>query len=348
MKKLSWFNKVVYFFNILLAILTFAGYILPFLAPKMFPVLSVLTLGLPFLLILNILFFFYWLLQVRKQVFLSALVLLIGIGFVSKWYKFSSEKLPESETDFTLMSYNVRLFNKYKWLDNDSVLPNIKKFVKEENPDILCLQEFVDIGEGEFTQYKHKYFYYVNRKTLGQAIYSKFPIIDKGFIKFEDSNNNVVFADIKKGNDTLRVYSMHLQSMSITKEVEHIETDLDKQKSEQIVKKIASAFRQQQQQAEILQKHKDSCKYPVIICGDMNNSAFSYVYRAVKGNLNDSFEKAGKGFGKSYRFKYFPMRIDYIFSDKLLKVKEFKTFNKQEYSDHYPIKARFEINKEQD
>ena len=147
MKKLSWFNKFVYFLNILLAILTFAGYLLPFLTPRMFPILSVLTLGLPFLLLLNMLFFFYWLLQVKKQILLSGLVLLIGIGFVSKWYKFSSENLPESDTDFTLISYNVRLFNKYKWLDNDSVLTNIKKFIEEENPDILCIQEFSDLGE---------------------------------------------------------------------------------------------------------------------------------------------------------------------------------------------------------
>src|SRR5690554_7302863 len=104
MKKLSWLNKFVYFLNILFAILTFAAYLLPFLAPRMFPILAVLTLGLPFLLLLNILFFFYWLLQVKKQLFLSALVLLIGFGFVSKWHKFSSETLPESDDDFTLMS----------------------------------------------------------------------------------------------------------------------------------------------------------------------------------------------------------------------------------------------------
>lgn len=347
MKKLSWFNKIVYFCNILLALLTFVAYALPFLAPKAFPVLSVLTLGLPFLLTLNILFFLYWLLQVRKQVFLSGVVLLIGIGFISKWYKFSSDKLPASEEDFVLMSYNVRLFNKYKWIDNDSVLPSIKNIVKEENPDILCFQEFSDIAEGNFNQYKYSYLYYVNEsKSLGQAIFSKYPIINKGIIDFEDSNNHVIFADIVKQKDTLRVYSMHLQSMSITKDVEQIESELDKQKSELIIKKISKAFSQQQQQAEELAEHRNNCQYPVIICGDMNNSAFSYVYRVVKGNLNDAFEQAGVGFGKSYRFKYFPMRIDYIFVDKSVEVKEFKAFNKYQFSDHYPIKARLGFIKE--
>ena len=42
MKKLSWFNKVMYGFNIVITVLTFVAYVLPFLAPKMFPLLSVL------------------------------------------------------------------------------------------------------------------------------------------------------------------------------------------------------------------------------------------------------------------------------------------------------------------
>src|SRR5690606_20431931 len=185
--------------------------------------------------------------------------------------------------------------------------------IKDENPDIMCFQEFSDIGENQFGQFKYSYLYYVdNRKSLGQAIFSKYPIINKGVIEFEDSSNHIIFADIVKKNDTLRVYSMHLQSMSITRDVEEIDSDLDKQKSERIIKKISEAFSEQQQQATELAEHQDNCHYPIIICGDMNNSAFSYVYRVVKGNLNDAFEEAGGGFGKSYRFKYFPMRIDYI------------------------------------
>jgi hypothetical protein len=47
----------------------------------------------------------------------------------------------------------------------------------------------------------------------------------------------------------------------------------------------------------------------------MNNSAYSYVYRNIKGT-KDSFEEAGKGFGATYKFKYYPTRIDYIFADE--------------------------------
>ncbi len=116
MRRLSWFNKVMFFFNIVLTILTFIAYVLPFLAPKVFPFLSVLTLILPLFLILNGLFFLFWLIQFKKRMFLSGLVLLMGITFINKFYKFSAKDLPESENDFIVMSYNVRLFNLFDWI----------------------------------------------------------------------------------------------------------------------------------------------------------------------------------------------------------------------------------------
>jgi hypothetical protein len=76
------------------------AYTLPFLAPKVFPILSVLTLFLPFFLILNGLFFLYWLLQLKRQLLFSGLILLLGITFINKFYKFSSNELEKEEKDF--------------------------------------------------------------------------------------------------------------------------------------------------------------------------------------------------------------------------------------------------------
>jgi endonuclease/exonuclease/phosphatase family metal-dependent hydrolase len=72
----------------------------------------------------------------------------------------------------------------------------------------------------------------------------------------------------------------------------------------------------------------------------MNNSAFSYVYRGIKGGSKDCFEEAGKGFGATYKFKYYPARIDYIFADQKMIVKKFESFSDFENSDHYPIMSK--------
>jgi endonuclease/exonuclease/phosphatase family metal-dependent hydrolase len=278
---------------------------------------------------------------------LSGLVLLTGITFISKFYKFSAKEYVEDEKDFSVMSYNVRLFNVFKWLDRDDIPSNIKAFIDEKDPDILCIQEYSNSAHIDLKVYPHRYILIDgNQIKTGQAIFSKFPILYEGNIVFPNSSNNVIYADIKRGKDVIRVYNMHLQSIKISPDVDEISHDIDnvnQQKSQAIYKRISKAFRQQQEQAEKFKENIKQCKNPIIICGDMNNSPFSYVYRNIKGKLKDAFEEAGEGFGATYKFRYYPARIDYIFSDNKMKVKNFESFPDFENSDHYPIMARLSM-----
>ncbi len=237
MKKLSRFNKVIFFFNIVLTVLSFIAYVLPFLAPKLFPLLSVLTLLLPSFLVINLLFFLYWLIQFKKQVVLSGIVLLLGITFVNKYYKFSSIDLPKETNDFTVMSYNVRLFNLFRWMEKETVGEEILTFVNEQNPDILCIQEYSSSANVRFRLYNYQYLHKQGNKIkTSQAIFSKFPIINDGTIELPESNNSVIFADIRKGKDTIRVYNIHLESIKISPDVSEIEENVEsinKKKSEE-------------------------------------------------------------------------------------------------------------------
>lgn len=345
MKNLSWLNKIAFFFNIVLMILTFLAYILPFLAPKMFPFLSVLTLILPLMLILNIVFLCYWAIQLKKQVLLSAVVLLIGITFFNKFYKFSGKDLIVEDNDFSVMSYNVRLFNVFEWMSKQNIPEDIADFIASQHPDILCIQEYSTSVKIDLKAYKYKYILMQgdNIRT-GQAIFSKYPIIDKGEIDFPNSDNNVIFADIKMRRDTIRVYSIHLQSTKISPDIHE---DIDEAKSKKIFRRMSEAFAEQQSQSEMIKEHKTDCHYPKIVCGDMNNSAFSYVYRNIKGNMKDAFEEAGEGFGKTYDYEFYPARIDYILVDKDFEVKNFKSFDNFVNSDHFPITTRLMLKPEE-
>ena len=171
-------------------------------------------------------------------------------------------------------------------------------------------------------------------------MYSNYKIIDEGEIEFPNSSNNVIFADIVKGKDTIRVYSMHLQSIKISTDIHE---KIDEEKSKFIFKRLSEAFTVQQQQAELIKKHFEDCKFSKIICGDLNNSAFSYVYRTIKGDMKDAFEQAGTGFGKSYNYKYYPARIDYVFVEENIEVKEFKSIETFQQSDHFPQITRLKI-----
>ncbi len=337
----------MFLLNVVLTLSTFIAYVLPFLAPKVFPILAVLTLFMPLFFIFNGLFFVYWAVQFKKRMILSGLVLLMGITFINKFYKFATKDYPEADKDFSVMSYNVRLFNVFEWLDRDDVPENILAFINKKNPDILCIQEFSNSANIDLKVYRHRYIFMGGNKIkTGQAIFSKFPIIDQGNIAFPNSNNNVVFADIKKGIDIIRVYNMHLQSIKISPDMNEINENIDainQGKSQKLFNRISIAFKQQQQQAEMIKEHKKDCLYPIIICGDLNNSAFSYVYRNIKGKLKDTFEEAGKGFGPTYKFRYYPARIDYIFADDNMTVKKFESFPEFENSDHYPIMAKLSM-----
>jgi endonuclease/exonuclease/phosphatase family metal-dependent hydrolase len=344
-KGLSFISKTMLFFNVILAITTLMAYLLPFLAPKWFPFLSVLTLFLPFFLVLNLLFFVYWLIQLKKFIFVSGLVLLLGITFINKFYNLKETELPKSDKEFTVMSYNVRLFNKFKWYQKANIPSQIAQFVEDKNPDILCVQEYSDLEKTKFSNYKFKQIFKEGKNIIvGNAIFSKHKIIDKGVINFPNSTNNVVYADIIKDKDTLRIYSMHLQSIKISTDIEDEEIQkMNESKTKYIFRKISDAFTKQQEQALLIKEHYRECKYKKIICGDMNNSAFSFVYRTIKGSMQDAFEACGAGFGKTYNFKYYPARIDYIFADKTIQVKSFETLNDFYNSDHFPLISRLEI-----
>jgi len=57
----------------------------------------------------------------------------------------------------------------------------------------------------------------------------------------------------------------------------------------------------------------------------------------------DAFEEAGTGFGRTFKFKYFPFRIDFILADTRIKVSKFSSFTDLSYSDHFPIMTEFTL-----
>lgn len=333
MKKLKFFDKILWVINRLLAVILLLSYVLPFLPPKTFSILSVLSLGVALLILINVLFFLYWLLKLKKQFLLSLVVLAVGYFSFGSLYKFSSSKNIEAPDNFKVMNYNVRLFNLYKWIPEDGIETKIVDLIKNEEPDILSLQEYHPHKNVDLSFFKYKYEKLFGKKIkYGQAIFSNFPIVNSGSVEFPDTSNNAIYADVVIKNDTLRVYNIHLESMRIDTKVENLKTE----NSERLFKHVGKTFKMQQFQSELFLIHKKQCKYKMLICGDFNNTAFSYVYRNIKGDLNDTFKEAGNGFGRTFDFKFFPIRIDFIFSDETLKVNGFKAYN-EHYSDHYPI-----------
>ncbi|WP_299395286.1 endonuclease/exonuclease/phosphatase family protein [uncultured Gelidibacter sp.] len=339
MKKLNLFNKFVFFLNSIAATTLLLSYILPYIEPERSAFISVLSLTVPFLIIVNILFVIYWLLNIKKQLLLSLIVLLIGFNYVSSLYKVSSSKQVEDDQNLAVMNYNVRLFNLFEWLPSKNVTTEISKFIADKNPDIISMQEYRLDNDLQLKEY-YKFEVLSGKKIKnGQAIFSKFPIINKGSIEFPNTYNNAIFVDVVKGKDTIRIYNVHLQSLKIDANSDPLKNET----SENLFKRVGNTFRHQQSQADLFLEHKAKCKYKVIVCGDFNNTAYSYVYNKIKGDdLSDAFVEAGNGFGRTFNFKFFPVRIDFIMADKNFEINSFKTFEVK-LSDHFPIMSKVKV-----
>jgi len=341
MKKLKGINKIIFFFNSLVAAMLLLSYLLPYVAPKSFAFLSVLSLAVPLLIILNVCFMVYWVLKVKKQVLVSFLVLLLGYNHVTSLYKFSSSIDVQDNDNLSIMNFNVRLFNLYNWIPEDNIETDIVDLIKEAAPDVISFQEYHPHDNIDLSFYKYKYeVLSETRVQYGQAIFSKYPIIDSGSIAFPNTANNAIYADIVKGADTIRIYNVHLQSLRIDADVENLKNA----DSEMLIKRVGETFKMQQIQTELFVKHKENSPYRLVICGDFNNTPYSYVYKEIKGDLIDAFQEAGNGFGRSFDFKYFPIRIDFILVDKGFNINGFKTFE-DKLSDHYPILTKVSLHK---
>jgi len=248
MKNLSTINKIIYAINLLVAFVLLLAFTLPFLPPKTFSILSVLNLGVPFLILCNVCFFLYWLFRVKKQLIVSLIMLVFGQLVFGSLYKFSSSKKIESPNNFKVMNYNVRLFNLFEWIPGQHIETRIVDFIKKESPDILSIQDYHPRKDNALAFFKYKYEFLSGKKIKhGQAIFSQFPIINKGSVDFPNTSNNAIFADVVKGKDTIRIYNVHLESLRINPQID----SLKKEKSERLFNRVESSFRMQQFQTEL-------------------------------------------------------------------------------------------------
>ena len=336
MVKYNFLNKIIVLVNSILAILLLLSYLLPYISPETVPIFTIISLAVPVLLALNIFFIIYWIIKLKKYFTISLISIILGIGYISNIYKFSEKKIFLND-DLKVMSYNVRLFNHYKWSTDSTIVKKISSFIAEKEPDVLSIQEYYD---AENLQLKYPYQFIKTKSNFnkfGLAIFSKFKIINSGSLDLKESANNIIYTDILKDKDTIRVYNIHLESLKMNTSQENFGT----KNSDKLLEKMEASFQKQAKQVELFLQHEKKWDGKKILCGDFNNTAFSWVYRELSNEKQDAFKEAGKGLGKTFNYWY-PLRIDFILTDANFDINNFKTFDIP-YSDHYPILARLNL-----
>ena len=342
-----------------------------FVSPKTFWPLAFFSLVYPYLLIVNVAFLIFWAVQLHKLFLLSALTLLTGWNNFSKLFQYRNgarnEQVLESKSYIKVMSFNVRVFDLYNWKHNSETRNKIIDFIKSEQPDVIAFQEFfTDEGKTflhedslkkllnlpfahiHYTSTLHKHDHW------GIATYSRYPIVAKNEVVFAKKSSNVsIYSDIKVGDKIIRVYNLHLQSLHFKKKEYKVINDLNSEEdidfdademtaSRMILARLKRAFVKRAVQADSVAANISRSPHSVIVCGDFNDSPFSYAYHTISNSLKDAFIESGNGFGPTYNGNLPPLRIDYILYSDDLEAHNFKT-SKVDLSDHFPVTSFFKV-----
>ncbi|RYG00911.1 MAG: endonuclease, partial [Chitinophagaceae bacterium] len=254
------------------------------------------------------------------------------------------------------MTYNVHSFKKYG--ENNDVLTKNKmlNIIKEQQPDVICFQEFYSRNKGEYDiidslkrllKTPHYYFFPSSKNSYegtGMAIFSKFPIKNPTHVNFDtDGGNGSIYVDIMYNNRPLRIYNIHLRSISFEKQdysyldkVKKINPD--KQSSKRIYRMLRDAFKKRAAHVAVMKAELKKCTTSYIIAGDFNDTPASYAVQQLTKGHNNAFAEQGKGLGRTYNGKFPNFQIDYILSTKDLAIVNYK-ITEAKLSDHFPVRA---------
>lgn len=340
MKRKSFLIKLAYTGTIIAALLLLLACVVPYISDVRFSFFSFLSLCVPALVGINFFFFLYWVLKRSKRALISMAVMVFGYFALGTFIKLKLSEEPILEDDLSIMSYNVRGFNRLKHLDIPDVFDKVKVFVDQEKPDVICFQEPDYRRKKEYLKdypYHSLDYIHMNGKVL-LGFFSKYPIVNNDMVCFPDSANNAAFIDILYKKDTVRIYNVHLQSLGITPGSGIIKN----KPKDKLFKMLNKRFKIQQQQAKMLEESMKSNSYKQIVCGDFNNTQFSNAYKIIKGDKQDTFIEQGTGYDRTILFHGLPVRIDFILADPEFTVKSHKNYDVK-YSDHYPSMASFEL-----
>jgi endonuclease/exonuclease/phosphatase family metal-dependent hydrolase len=356
--------------NILLALVFLLSCLAPYLNPQQWWFISFLGLGFPFLLLAVIVSMCWWLFVKKKYALISAIALLLGIKSISVFFafhrnnSFRTEKAPHT---FRIATWNVARFIEMKRNNNKGSQTRLRMMeqIQDQNADILCMQEFFTSLAPDWyanLSYISKHFNYPyycfshdddgDKHFFGNVIFSRYPIIDSGIIRYPRPAlpESLVHADIKVNDDTIRVYTTHLQSLQLQpsdyEKINRIKEGDDGivSNSKTIFSKLRTGISYRKLQVDVIEQVLGDSPHPMIFCGDLNDVPNSYTYFTVRGNMQDAFLKKGFGIGRTFTALSPTLRIDYIFAENKFRIDQFHRIVRN-YSDHYMLVSDIELTK---
>ena len=266
----------------------------------------------------------------------------------------------EQEADLRIITYNVCGYSgngKY-----DHGLDTIISYIMAQNADVVCIQEEQAARHKAAERWKDLYPYNETmtvsadkKKNLNVVgIHSRLPIIKHEEIEYKSVSNGSIAYYLQLGSDTIIVINNHLESTHLsdkerTQYKEILKGNKERQEAEQelssLVKVLSESMVKRAPGAEAVHRYVEAhSQYPIIVCGDFNDTPISYARHTIAQGLTDCYAEAGCGLGLSYNRKGFNFRIDHIFCSSHFTPVACKVDSKMDASDHYPMICSMKMN----
>jgi endonuclease/exonuclease/phosphatase family metal-dependent hydrolase len=351
--------------NIIVAILFLLGCHAAWFNPNRFWFLGLLSLVSLYLLLLLVFFIVFWFFAKKKLTLISIIAILFAwkpIGQMVKFRISSDFTIAKDSSALRVMSWNIEHFDILEHKTNPERKVEMLDLINKYNPDVACFQEMVGAEKDStainylpfIKKYLHFSDYYYSyeeqnnfddKHHFGILTFSKYPILNKKTLAIKNSKNyneNFQYVDIKKGDDTIRAFNIHLQSLKFSKEnLKYLydatqENEVKVSGSRSIVSKLKVGFLKRKIQSEFIENEIIKSPYPVIVCGDFNDVPNSYAYATVGKNLQNAYVEKGAGIGRTFSGISPTLRIDNIFASQQFEINQYIRIKKK-LSDHFPI-----------
>lgn len=247
---------------------------------------------------------------------------------------------------------NVLSFNSESFGDDHTSAATLKAL----KADIACFQEYTPNRriEQQYADQMAKLTCFDNNREVGLALLSQYPIVNQYSRIWHRTGgpniNGYLCADIAYGHDTVRVVNVHLWSMGV-----RVNTVFDAIRDGDLLQagsalydtfdRLREGFEKRDEQIQEVEAFVAGSRYPVIICGDFNETPFSYSYGQLSKRFSNAFEVAGKGMGFTLNRHPYCVRIDQQFFSADWYVTSCQTISDITVSDHFPVMAQYVLKK---
>jgi endonuclease/exonuclease/phosphatase family metal-dependent hydrolase len=321
--------------------------------PEAFPMLACLGLFFPFALVANMLFVPIWIFVKWQRLWIPIIAFVLAYVPIRTFIPINFPSVSQPPEDcIKVVSYNVCGFGgNWKY---EHAVDTVASYLQRMDADIVCLQEDRGgKGGSGFDKMKELYPYNDTIHFSNDAIFNsvgihtRYPIIRKERLANASRSNGSIAYYLQVDSDTVLIINNHLEATHLTKDERERYQDMLKGEVERdsaeteflaMMKKLAVHMADRAVQARTVNEYVEThSQYPIILCGDFNDTPISYAYHTVAGSLTDCFVSVGCGFGISFNLKGFNLRIDHMMCSDFFEPIHCFVDSKMDASDHYPV-----------